>query len=57
MILANCSHSFERVVIIEWVEKRGDCPLCKTTASLKDIKPNYSLRHAIQEIRTKTGDS
>jgi len=32
MILSGCSHSFERMVIVEWVEKHGDCPLCKAKA-------------------------
>ena len=39
--------SFERVNIVNWLEKNNYCPITKKPLSVKDLIPNRSLKSAI----------
>lgn len=52
-ILTTCGHTFERKFIIDWVQKKGTCPLCVTKAQTSDIQSNYQLKELIHHYQKK----
>jgi hypothetical protein len=45
-----CGHAFEKKNLVDWVNKKGTCPQCRTPLKLEDIKPCYALKNAIAEF-------
>ena len=52
-ILTICGHTFEKKFIVDWVQKKGTCPLCVTKASPSDIRSNFQLKELIHHYKKK----
>ena len=47
--------SYERKAILKWLEKNGYCPKTHKKLEIKDLKPNYALKEAIDDMILKGG--
>lgn len=56
---AQDGHTYERVAIERWFEKKGDVISPKTGLRLtsKDVVPNHSLRNLIQDYKASQASS
>lgn len=48
-----CPHCqcFERKAIVDWLARSPNCPLCGRSITVADLRPNLSLKSAIEEYR------
>eukprot|EP00347_Sterkiella_histriomuscorum_P000049 403377379 len=46
-------HCFEKKVIIDWIQRKGTCPLTNQKLTVNDIFPAFALKSAIDEYRKK----
>lgn len=53
VFLAETGHTFEREAISAWLEKHDTCPMTRQVLTTKALVPNWGLRSAIAEWRTK----
>jgi len=49
-VIAPCGHSFSEESIRAWLAQHNMCPTCKEQLSVEQLKPNYVLRHAIDQF-------
>ena len=51
-VVLPCGHAFGEESITIWIKKNDNrtCPTCKSPALLKDIKPDFTLRKAVEEL-------
>lgn len=52
-VMTRYGQCYEKSAILEWVQKKGTCPLTKKPLTVNDIFPAYSLKNAIEEYRRK----
>jgi hypothetical protein len=50
-ILTNCGHSFEKCMIVSWLEHNETCPLCHRKSRLNDLIPNFTLKDILKKKR------
>jgi hypothetical protein len=46
-----CGHTFDEKTIQDWLRKSHSCPTCKAPCNPEQVKPNYTLRHAIESMK------
>ena len=47
--------TYERKSIVDWLKKNNYCPKTHKKLEIKDLKPNYALREAIEFMILKGG--
>ena len=50
-IITNCGHSFEKSMIVSWLEHNEVCPLCHRKCRLDDLIPNFTLKDILKKKR------
>jgi hypothetical protein len=47
-------NTFDRVVIVDWLEEKGTSPITRNPIDLQDLYPNHvmSLSHTLKQLRT-----
>lgn len=51
MTIPSCGHSFEKKVIVDYLNKQEACPLCRKAAQASSLVPNYQLKNIIDHFR------
>ncbi|ELR16629.1 Ubox domain containing protein [Acanthamoeba castellanii str. Neff] len=57
-MVAPCGHSFSRESIERWVrdDAKHFCPLCRQALTLDQLRPNFSLRDAVEKYKVANGE-
>jgi predicted Zn-ribbon and HTH transcriptional regulator len=50
-IIKNCGHSFEKTMIVSWLDRKQTCPLCHRQAIKSDLIPNFALKDVLKAKR------
>ena len=50
-VLTSCGHSFEKRCVLDWVQEKGECPVCGKKAVLDNLLPNFSLKDVLASKR------
>lgn len=50
-IIKNCGHSFEKSMIVSWLDTKETCPLCHRKAIKSDLIPNFALKDVLKAKR------
>lgn len=48
-IVTKCGHSFEKSAIYTWLKTKPMCPVCKRSATVDDIIPNFGLKTILEK--------
>lgn len=56
VMLVGCGHSFEKKNIMEWLERKSVCPICRTSVKETPVI-NYSLKEACNDDQLQIDDS
>ena len=52
-IITRCGHTFEKRNIVEYLNKKGRCPLCRKRASRSDLIPNFTLKGLLEKRKNE----
>ncbi|EUB63419.1 hypothetical protein ECG_01055 [Echinococcus granulosus] len=47
-----CMHTFCRKCITDWLRKRAECPICRLSCSLADLKKSFTLDDIVASAQT-----
>ena len=50
-VITPYGHCFERIFIEDWLDKKEICPLTMNSLKKSDLRPCYTLKHAIQQYK------
>ena len=48
-VICSDGHSYERVAIEDWIEKKGTSPITNQIFTTKEVIPNITLRKAVED--------
>lgn len=53
-VMDPCGHTFERVMIVEWLREHNHCPLSRRPITTASLVPNLILRQALEILAHHT---
>ena len=49
-IITKCGHTFQKSSLLEWFNKKKNCPICRININENDYKPNFMMKSLIEDL-------
>ena len=52
-VITPCEHTFSHANLLDWLQRKKDCPTCRTSIMDHKLLPNLSMRDATEQFEAK----